>query len=256
MASSLNDRVAVVTGAGRGIGRATAEALARRGARVLAVARTESELVDLSAGTDVQILVSSIAEPEACASIIEHARRRLGPIDILVNNAGIGSADEREIWAQDPAVWHNSMGVNLHAPFELTRLASRDMIERRGERIIMVSSPAGQVGGPQMSAYCASKHGLLGLMRSVAHDVAAYNVTCNAVCPGWVRTAMSERKADKEAAATGLSTEEVWRERAASSPAGRVVREDEVAATIAFLASEEASGINGEAIVVALGRPW
>jgi NAD(P)-dependent dehydrogenase (short-subunit alcohol dehydrogenase family) len=120
----------------------------------------------------------------------------------------------------------------------------------------MVSSTAGQVGGAAESAYDASKHGVLGLMRSVAQDVAQFRVTCNAVLPGWVRTAMAERSAAEAAARQGTDVEEVWAERAAVYPAGRVVTAEEVAATITFLASEEASGINGEAVTVALGGVW
>lgn len=130
------------------------------------------------------------------------------------------------------------------------------MVERRSGRILMVSSTAGEVGGPQMSAYCASKHGLLGLMRAAAHDLAPYGVTCNAVCPGWVRTPMSEHTAEVEASVLGVSTDEIWRQRDADSPAGRIVTAEEVAETIAFLASAAASGINGEAVTISLGSAW
>lgn len=256
MSGRLDGRVALVTGAGRGIGRASALALAERGARVMGVSRTQSELTDLARAAPIEYLVESVATPAGCARILEETRARLGPVDILVNNAGVGSAGGRPIWEQKPEQWHETLRVNLDAPFELTRLAVRDMVERSFGRIVMVSSTAGQVGGPAMAAYCASKHGLLGLMRSVAHDVARFGVTCNAVLPGWVRTEMAERKAELEARAIGISVAELWAEREASYPAGRVVSPQEVAATIAFLASEEASGINGEAVTVALGGLW
>jgi 3-hydroxybutyrate dehydrogenase len=248
----MKDRVALVTGAGRGIGRATALALAERGARVMAVSRTEGELAELG----LDYLAESVATPEACDRIVAETRGRLGPIEILVNNAGVGSAHERPIWEQDPSVWHETLAVNLHAPFHLTRLAAPDMVERGWGRIVMVSSTAGQIGGAAESAYDTSKHGLLGLMRSVAQDVGSFGVTCNAVLPGWVRTSMAERSAAEVAAQRGVSVEEVWAERAAVYPAGRVVTAEEVAAAIVFLAGEEASGINGEAITVALGGIW
>jgi NAD(P)-dependent dehydrogenase (short-subunit alcohol dehydrogenase family) len=250
------ERVALVTGAGRGIGRATVLALAARGRRVLAVARTEEELADLAREVSVEYLVESVATADGCARIVEETRRRLGPIGVLVNNAGVGSARERAVWEQEPEVWRETMAVNLDAPFHLTRLVAPDMIERRWGRIVMVSSTAGEVGGPSMSAYCASKHGLLGLMRAVAQDVGRYEVTCNAVLPGWVRTEMAERSAEREAGRRGVAADDVWSERAAVYPAGRVVRAEEVASAIAFLASEEASGINGEALTVALGGLW
>ena len=123
-------------------------------------------------------------------------------------------------------------------------------------RIVMVSSTSGEKGSPRTSAYTASKHGLMGLMRSVAQDLGPHGVTCNAVLPGWVRTEMAERSARIEAERRGITVEEVWAERDAEYPVGRVVTPEEIAAIIAFLASEEASGINGEGITVALGGLW
>ena len=248
----MRGRVALVSGAGRGIGRATALALAEGGASVMAVSRTESELEALG----LPYVAESVATEEGCRRIVEKTHERLGPIEILVNNAGIGSADERVIWEQDPSVWRQTLAVNLDGPFHLTRLAAKDMIERGWGRIVMVSSTAGQIGGRAESAYDSSKHGLIGLMRSTAQDVGAHGVTCNAVLPGWVRTEMADRSAAREAERRGLTVDEVWAERGAAYPAGRVVTPEEVAATIAFLASEEASGVNGEAITVALGGLW
>ena len=253
----MNGRVALVTGAGRGIGRATARALAERGARVMAVSRSEDELASLareSAG--VEYLVQSVATEEGCVQIVEETRERLGPVHILVNNAAVGSADERVIWEQEPRVWRETLAINLDGPFHLTRLAATDMIERGWGRIVMVSSTAGQIGGAAESAYDASKHGLIGLMRSTAQDVGRHGVTCNAVLPGWVRTEMAERSARREAERRGITAEEVWAERARIYPAGRVLEPAEVAAVIVFLAAEEASGVNGETITVALGGVW
>ena len=252
----MEGRVALVTGAGRGIGKATALALAARGARVMAVSRTESELAALAAEAPVEFVAESVATAEGCARIVEETRARLGPIEILVNNAGIGSADERVIWEQDPARWRETMAVNLDGPFHLTRLASADMVERRFGRVVMVSSTAGQVGSRSESAYDASKHGLIGLARAAAQDLGPFGVTCNAVLPGWVRTEMAERSAAFEATRRGITVDDVWAERAAHYPPGRVVTPEEVAETIAFLAGEKASGISGEAITVALGGRW
>jgi len=229
----LAGRVALVTGAGRGIGLATARALAAVGARVMGVSRTERELAALAAESPVEYLV--------------------GPIDILVNNAGIGSYRDRPIQEISRELWDEMMSVNLAAPFELTRLAVGDMIERRWGRIVMVSSTSGEYGWPSMASYCASKHGLLGLMRAVAQDVAPFDVTCNAVLPGWVHTRLADRKAEIEAERRGVTSEEVLTAWAAEYPSGRFVTTEEVADTIAFLASESASGINGEAVTIALG---
>jgi NAD(P)-dependent dehydrogenase (short-subunit alcohol dehydrogenase family) len=247
-------RVALVTGAGRGIGRATALALAGQGMRVMAVARTRSELESLGEETGAAWLEADLSSPEQCGGAIEETLRQLGRIDVLVNNAGAGSADEREVWLQDPAQWRRTMALNLDAPFELTRLSLPGMLERGSGRIVMVASLASLASGvaPRMSAYTVSKHGLLGLARAVAIEIAGTGVTCNAVLPGSVRTATAERKVASEAQFAGTTIEEAWAARAARTPAGRLVEADEVAAAIAFLASDAASGVNGDAITVAL----
>jgi NAD(P)-dependent dehydrogenase (short-subunit alcohol dehydrogenase family) len=187
---------------------------------------------------------------------VEETRDRLGPIAILVCNHGIGSAHERVIWEQEPELWRETMRVNLDGPFFLSRLVVKDMIEQGYGRLVFTSSTAGQVAEYAGSAYNSSKHGLLGLMRSVAQDAGPHGVTSNAVLPGWVRTPMAEISAIGEAEERKITTEEVWTERAALYPAGRVVTPEEVAEVIAFLASEASSGVNGEAITVALGSIW
>jgi 3-hydroxybutyrate dehydrogenase len=252
----MTGAVALVTGGGRGIGRSTAELLVSRGMTVVAVSRTERELRSLKDSVGADYIVASVETEQACESIVEETLRRHGRVDALVNNAGVDSGAERPIWQQDPALFRQSLAVNLEAAFHLTRLVSGGMVERRSGRIVMVSSTAGEVGGPRLSAYCASKHGLLGLVRAAAHDLAPYDVTCNAVCPGWVRTPMSEHTAEVEASERGVTTAEIWQKRDTDSPAGRVVTAEEVAETIAFLSSAAASGINGEAVTISLGSAW
>ncbi len=249
-------RVAIVTGAGRGIGRQTAIALASRDVAVMGVARTRSDLESLSEQVGLQYVVESVASEAGCERIVRETRQRLGRIDILVNNAGIDEGSGRPIWDQSPEVWHEVLATNLTGPFLLTRLAAADMVERRWGRVVMVASTAGQAGGAGLSAYCSSKHGLVGLTRAVAQDVAPFGVTCNAVCPGWVRTDMAERTAMRTAKERGTTASEIWGEWAAASPAGRVVDPEEVAAVIAFLVSDAAGAVNGEAITVSLGSTW
>lgn len=247
--AGVEGRVAVVTGAGRGIGRAAAELLASRGARVMGVARSEPELADVG----LDYAVADLGTPEGCAHAVAEAEKRLGPIEILVCNHGLGSAHERVVWEQLPDVWRESMRVNLEGAFHLSRLVLGGMVERRFGRIVYTSSTSGLVAEPAGSAYNSSKHGLLGLMRSVAVDGGRFGVTSNAVLPGWVRTEMAERSARAEAEERGITSEQVWNERASLYPAGRVATPEEVAEVIAFLASEESSGVSGEAIRVALG---
>jgi 3-hydroxybutyrate dehydrogenase len=252
----VDGRVAIVTGAGRGIGRATALALASRGARVLGVSRTKDELASLADEAPIEVIAESVATEEGCEHVVAEARRRLGPVEILVLNAGIGSGHEREIWAQETSVWRETMAVNLDGPFFLSRAVSADMKEGGWGRIVMVSSTSGEIGSPRCSAYTASKHALMGLMRAVAQDLGPYGTTCNAVLPGWVRTEMAERSARIEAERRGVAVDEVWAERAAAYPENRVVTPEEVAEVIAFLASDAGSGVNGEGVTVALGGLW
>ena len=248
----VEGRIALVTGAGRGIGKVAAELLAVRGARVMAVARSESELSQL----DFDWLAADLGTVEGCDRAVDETTRRLGPIDILVCNHGIGSAHEKVIWEQDPALWAETLRINLEGPFHLSRRVVGGMVERGYGRCVYTSSTAGQVAEYSAAAYNSSKHGLLGLMRSVAQDAGPHNVTANAVLPGWVRTDMAERSADAEARKRGVTAEAIWDERGKLYPPGRVVTPQEVAEVIAFLASEESSGVSGEAITVALGGVW
>ncbi len=252
MTSADAGRVALVTGAGRGIGKATALLLAERGFRVMATARSADELSQLG----LDFVTGDVSVREDCERVVAETRERLGPISVLVNNAGFGSAAEQEIWQQDLEAWQRSLAVNLDGPFYLCRAAVGGMVEQGYGRCVFVSSTAGVVAEARMTAYCASKAGLLGLMRGVAQDAGPFGVTANAVLPGWVRTEMAEVSAREEAERRGIDAEQIWTERAATYPIGRVVTPQEVAETIAFLSSAASSGINGEEITVALGSTW
>jgi NAD(P)-dependent dehydrogenase (short-subunit alcohol dehydrogenase family) len=248
----MNGRVALVTGGGRGIGREVALLLAAAKARVMIVSRTIAELREVG----LEFVTADLGTEAGCAHAVLETERRLGPIDILVVNHGIGSAHERLVWEQDPQVWRETMRINLDGPFELARLTVGGMCERRFGRLVFTSSTAGEKAERAGSAYTASKHGLIGLARAVAQDAGPFGVTSNAVLPGWVRTAMAERSAKSEAERRGISTDEVWRERAAIYPRKRVLEPIEVARVIAFLCSDEATAVNGEAVTVALGGIW
>lgn len=250
--------VALVTGAGTGIGRASAVLLAEQGSTVMAVGRREAPLQSLCAEhRGMSYLAQSLDSPSGCARAVESTRERLGPPSILVHAAGLGGYLDRPIWEQTTAAWRTTMAINLDAAFELVRLVVPAIREAGFGRIVLVGSTAGQVGAPAMSAYSSSKAALGGLMRSVACDVAPFGVTCNAVVPTWVRdTEMAERDAKKEASTRSVPVEEIWRERAEASSAGRVLDASEVAAVIAFLASHAAGGVNGASIDITLGNAW
>ena len=159
----LDGQVALVTGAGRGIGRATAVALADAGARVMGVSRTEVELDELAESHPaISTFAVSLSSAEGCRVAVEETRRRLGPVEILVSNAGVGSSEERPVWEQESAVWHASMAINLHAPFELIRLAAPDMVAAGRGRVIVVASTAGLFGGAAMTAYARPSTALSG----------------------------------------------------------------------------------------------
>ena len=151
-------RVALVTGAGRGIGRVVVELLASRGARVMAVARSENELQTLG----LDYVAADLGTADGCTLAVEETRKRLGPVEILVCNHGIGSAHERVIWEQEPELWQEPMRINLDGPSFLSRIVVKDMIEQGYGRLVFTSSTAGHVAEYAGSAYNSSKHGLLG----------------------------------------------------------------------------------------------
>lgn len=249
--------VAFISGAGRGIGRATAYRFARAGARVVVAARTAAEIEAVAAelsriGATAIPIVCDVASSDSVTSAFAQARERLGPIDVLVNNAGI--APTATLAALDEATWSRTIEVNLTGTYRCTRAALPSMIERGYGRVINIASIASRIGGAYLAAYSASKHGVLGFTRSVALEVADKGVTVNAICPGFVATPMTEAGIANIVARTGRSPDEARRILESQSPQRRLIDPDEVAAITLFLASDEAHGINGQAINVDGGQ--
>ena len=247
----LNNKIALITGGGRGIGRAIALAFARQGATVAVSARTKEQVdaVAKEIGANAVALVCDVADPDSVNTMFSRAQQALGRgPDILVNNAGI--AESATLVNTDDELWHRHLNTNLSGTFYCTRAALPSMIQKRWGRIINVASIAGKTGAPYISAYAASKHGVLGLTRSVAHEVATVGITANAICPGYVDTEMVSRGIEKITSRTGRSEEEALETLKNMSPQHRLVTVEEVAAVALLLASDDGRGINGQAINV------
>lgn len=252
----LKDRIALVTGAGRGIGRAIALAFAAEGAKLAVTARTTSELDELvaairSKGGTALALPADLADRAVPAELVARVASELGPIEILVNNAGVGSsADPRPVAEFDDAFWDLSLAVNLTAPYLLCKAVLPEMLARRRGRIITVASIAGKIGTLHGAAYAASKHGVLGLTRTLALEVAAQGITVNAICPGPVHTRMNDRRIEYDAARRGVSFAE---QEQIQTPLGRRLEPEEIAPLAVYLASDAAGAVTGQAYNVCGG---
>ncbi|HWT00916.1 MAG TPA: 3-oxoacyl-ACP reductase FabG [Pyrinomonadaceae bacterium] len=251
----LAGKIAVITGGGRGIGRAVALAFAREGADVIVMARTEDEVrrvaeeVRAESGVRASHAVCDVADAASVERGFALMREQFGrAADILVSNAGIAESAPFARTSDD--LWRRHIEVNLSGTFYCMRAALPAMVERGWGRVINVASIAGKMGAPYIAAYAASKHGVLGLTRSAALEVATRGVTVNAICPGYVETDMTERAIENITARTGKSAEEARSILEQMSPQQRLVTSEEVAALALLLAGHEGRGINGQAINV------
>jgi 3-hydroxybutyrate dehydrogenase len=246
----LRDRVALITGGGRGIGRAIALAFAREGAQVALAARTTAQVEAVAAearalGRKAMAVSCDVADRAQVEAAVRATAEALGPIQVLVNNAGIAAS--AKVTETDDALWEQHLRVNLTGAFYATRAVLPAMVATGWGRIVNIASTAARQGYPYVAAYVASKHGLLGLTRALAVEVVGAGVTVNAICPGFVATDLTWESARRIQEKTGRSYEDAVRSLAAFSPQRRLVEPEEVAALAVLLASDDARSITGQA---------
>jgi 3-oxoacyl-[acyl-carrier protein] reductase len=239
---SLQGRVALVTGASQGIGRACALALAEAGATVAVAARNEEKLNAVAQeitgkGGKASAFKLDVTNEDEIKTTVKAIIAQLGKIDILLNNAGI--TRDQLFMRMKRADWDDVVNTNLTAPYLLTQAVISPMLKQRWGRIINITSINGQMGQAGQANYASAKAGLIGLTKSVAREVASRNITCNAVAPGWIDTAM-----------TADLTQELKDKMVAAVPLGRPGTDHEIAAAVCFLASEEAAYITGHVLNV------
>jgi meso-butanediol dehydrogenase/(S,S)-butanediol dehydrogenase/diacetyl reductase len=236
----LQERVALVTGGGTGIGAAIAQRFVAEGAKVCITGRRseklEAMLKELPSGSGMAC-AGDVTKPEDVDRMISTVIDWSGRLDILVNNAGITTMGA--VADIDVAIWRETIDINLTSAFLTMRASIPHMIKGGGGSIINISSVAGLRCPPELAAYCASKAGMIMLSQQAALDYAQFNIRSNAVCPGWVRTAMSEEDMDKLAEMIGTDREGAFARVARGAPQGRVADPSEIASVCAFLASED-----------------
>lgn len=228
----IGSRVCVVTGASRGIGRAVVEALVADGHRVAAVARSAGPLAELAEAGAGRVLpiAADVTDPTDIEGIFARTEGEWGPAEVLVSNAGTGTA--AALVETTDELWNQALELNLTAPFRLLRRALPAMMDAEWGRVVMIGSVVAKRGEPQVSAYTASKHGVLGLVRSAAAELARTGVTVNAVCPGYVDTPMTEQTIGAISARTGRTLEQARQTLERRQPIGRLIDPAEVAMAV------------------------
>ena len=253
-AGSAGMRHALVTGGGQGIGEAAVRALRALGMNVTLLGR-RLPVLQAVVDTDpahLHAVAADVADPAQVAQAVASARERFGPVQVLVNNAG--QALSAPFHKMDMALWRQMLDVNLTGTMVCTQAVLPDMLAAGWGRVVNVASTAGQVGYAYVSAYCAAKHGVVGLTRSLALELAAKGITVNAVCPGYTETDIVRESIERVVAKTGRTHEQALAEFVKSNPQGRLVQPEQVADAIAWLCGEGAGAVTGQSISVSGGE--
>jgi NAD(P)-dependent dehydrogenase (short-subunit alcohol dehydrogenase family) len=257
-AAYLQGRHAIVTGGSRGIGAAIASALARLGASVTVMARTTdavtqtAEQLSAEFGVNARGVVCDVSDAQSVASAFSTARQDLGAPYILVNNAGQG--DSATFLETSHERWDRMLAVNLTSAFLCTQQVLPSMLDSRQGRIINIASTAGLKGYARTAAYCATKHGIVGLTRALAVETAKTGITVNAVCPGYTETDMAKQAIENIMKHRGVTEEEARQRLVRGIPRGVLTTPDEVANAVVWLCSPQATAITGQSVVVAGGE--
>lgn len=244
MQGILAGKRALVTGGGRGIGAAIARALAGHGARVVVCGRKKPDLDVVAKEIGGVAIECDLGDRAATDRMLAE----VGEVAVLVNNAGI--AESAPLDRTSDELWDRILELDVTAPFRITRAVVPAMVKAGWGRVINIASNAGVSGYGYSSAYCAAKHALVGVTRALAIDLARTNVTINALCPGWVETAMADEAVTRIAAKTGRSVDEARTQLASMSPQRRMITPEEVAHAAVMLCAHEARGIHGQTIVI------
>ena len=255
--SGLQGKAAIVTGAGSGIGRAIAHALAARGAAVcigdinLEAGRTVASEIERANGRALAVR-ADVSQRAQVQTLVNETTRALGRLDILVNNAGLQFIAPIHEYPEEK--WDQLIGIMLTGTFLCTKYALPHMMARRWGRVVSISSIHGLVASPFKSAYISAKHGIIGFTRTLALEVAEHGITANAICPGYVRTPLVENQIADQARMYGIPPEQVV-ERIMLAPAAikRLLEPEEIAAAVIYLCSEAAGGVTGAALAVDAG---